>query len=44
MISIVIDEDGKGRVTNFNLARMVDTGYNHVSMMIAGTFGYVAPE
>ncbi|PQQ20480.1 putative LRR receptor-like serine/threonine-protein kinase [Prunus yedoensis var. nudiflora] len=36
--------DGKARVTDFGLARIVDAGDSHVSTMVAGTVGYVAPE
>lgn len=42
--NVLLDKDGKARVTDFGLARVVDAGGSHVSTMVAGTVGYVAPE
>ncbi|XP_065877918.1 probable LRR receptor-like serine/threonine-protein kinase At1g74360 [Euphorbia lathyris] len=42
--NVLLDKDGKARVTDFGLARFVDAGDSHVSTTIAGTVGYVAPE
>lgn len=42
--NVLLDRNGKARVTDFGLARVVDAGGSHVSTMVAGTVGYVAPE
>ncbi|XP_054822074.1 probable LRR receptor-like serine/threonine-protein kinase At1g74360 isoform X2 [Prosopis cineraria] len=43
--NVLLDnKTGKAKVTDFGLARVVDVGGSHVSTMVAGTVGYVAPE
>ncbi|XP_058070144.1 probable LRR receptor-like serine/threonine-protein kinase At1g74360 [Magnolia sinica] len=42
--NVLLDKEGKARVTDFGLARLVGPGDSHVSTIVAGTIGYVAPE
>jgi serine/threonine protein kinase/Leucine-rich repeat (LRR) protein len=42
--NILLDEFFEARLTDFGLARLLDLSNTHVSTIIAGTPGYVAPE
>jgi len=42
--NVLLDRDGRAKVTDFGLARVVRPGDTHVSTVVAGTVGYVAPE
>ncbi|WOL01703.1 hypothetical protein Cni_G10420 [Canna indica] len=42
--NVMLDAQGRARVTDFGLARAVGPGMSHVSTVVAGTVGYVAPE
>ncbi|KAJ1697414.1 hypothetical protein LUZ63_005926 [Rhynchospora breviuscula] len=42
--NVLLDRDGRAKVTDFGLARVVGPGESHVSTILAGTVGYVAPE
>ncbi|CAA6657458.1 unnamed protein product [Spirodela intermedia] len=42
--NVLLDGAGRARVTDFGLARVVRPGDSHVSTVVAGTVGYVAPS
>ncbi|KAL5177873.1 putative receptor-like protein kinase [Glycine soja] len=42
--NILIDTDFNAKVSDFGLAKLLDSGESHISTRVMGTFGYVAPE
>ncbi|GAB2275115.1 hypothetical protein Dimus_009880 [Dionaea muscipula] len=42
--NILIDEDFNGKVSDFGLAKLLDSRESHINTRVMGTFGYVAPE
>ncbi|GFZ15811.1 protein kinase superfamily protein [Actinidia rufa] len=42
--NILLDKDMEARVSDFGLATLMEPDKSHVSTLIAGTFGYLAPE
>ncbi|KAK8943929.1 putative LRR receptor-like serine/threonine-protein kinase [Platanthera guangdongensis] len=42
--NVMMDGTGNVKVTDFGLSRIMMNGDTHVSTMVAGTVGYVAPE
>ncbi|XP_024966685.1 receptor-like serine/threonine-protein kinase At1g78530 [Cynara cardunculus var. scolymus] len=42
--NILLDENLEARVSDFGLATLMEQGQTHVSTLVAGTFGYFAPE
>ncbi|XP_057973821.1 probable receptor-like protein kinase At1g11050 [Malania oleifera] len=42
--NILLDEEMRGRVGDFGLARQSEEGQSHLTTRAAGTHGYVAPE
>ncbi|KAL2636395.1 hypothetical protein R1flu_007874 [Riccia fluitans] len=42
--NVMLDQDYNAMLGDFGLARMVDRHQNPATTMVAGTFGYIAPE
>ncbi|KAJ9549399.1 hypothetical protein OSB04_021942 [Centaurea solstitialis] len=42
--NILIDHEFNGKLSDFGLAKLLDSGESHVNTRVMGTFGYVAPE
>ncbi|KAK4487142.1 hypothetical protein RD792_006457 [Penstemon davidsonii] len=42
--NILIDTDFNSKVSDFGLAKLLDSGESHITTRVMGTFGYVAPE
>ncbi|GLT94037.1 hypothetical protein SLE2022_118000 [Rubroshorea leprosula] len=42
--NILIDDNFNAKVSDFGLAKLLDSGESHITTRVMGTFGYVAPE
>ncbi|GAY57982.1 protein kinase domain-containing protein [Citrus sinensis] len=42
--NILIDDEFNAKVSDFGLAKLLDSGESHITTRVMGTFGYVAPE
>ncbi|XP_010512145.1 PREDICTED: probable receptor-like protein kinase At2g42960 [Camelina sativa] len=42
--NILIDNDFNAKLSDFGLAKLLDSGESHITTRVMGTFGYVAPE
>ncbi|CAJ1964374.1 unnamed protein product [Sphenostylis stenocarpa] len=42
--NILIDTEFNAKVSDFGLAKLLDSGESHITTRVMGTFGYVAPE
>ncbi|XP_015972139.1 probable receptor-like protein kinase At2g42960 [Arachis duranensis] len=42
--NILIDSEFNAKVSDFGLAKLLDSGESHITTRVMGTFGYVAPE
>ncbi|WOL12655.1 receptor-like serine/threonine-protein kinase [Canna indica] len=42
--NILLDHNMEARVSDFGLATLIKPDHSHVSTIVAGTFGYLAPE
>ncbi|GAA0158223.1 hypothetical protein LIER_15307 [Lithospermum erythrorhizon] len=42
--NILIDHDFNAKISDFGLAKLLDSGESHIATRVMGTYGYVAPE
>ncbi|XP_010524102.1 PREDICTED: probable receptor-like protein kinase At2g42960 isoform X1 [Tarenaya hassleriana] len=42
--NILIDDGFNAKISDFGLAKLLDSGESHITTRVMGTFGYVAPE
>ncbi|KAI4385083.1 hypothetical protein MLD38_003145 [Melastoma candidum] len=42
--NILMDTEFNAKVSDFGLAKLLDSGESHITTRVMGTFGYVAPE
>ncbi|KAL0714842.1 hypothetical protein Bca4012_021821 [Brassica carinata] len=42
--NILIDDEFNAKLSDFGLAKLLDSGESHITTRVMGTFGYVAPE
>nr|MCH1922693.1 protein kinase [Shewanella ferrihydritica] len=42
--NILLDGNFEARVSDFGLAKLLEDDKSHITTIVAGTFGYLAPE